>query len=36
MKTLKEIQNRIAIPGWLFALVMVVFNGLMLHLYSME
>ena len=34
MKTLKEIQNRIAIPGWLFALVMVVFNELMLHLWT--
>ena len=34
MEYLKKIRNRIAVPGWLFALVMVVFDELMLHLWT--
>ena len=34
METLKKIQNRITIPGWLFAAVMVVFGELMLHIWT--
>ena len=34
MKKLKEIRNRFALPGWLFVAIMVVFDELMLHVWT--
>lgn len=34
MKKLKKIRNRLVLPGWLFAAVMLVFDELMLHLWT--